>query len=398
MNRLFQSARTLRRIRPRFPVQRAFSVSQPSWEPPHVAYPATPTKEQSYATPLLPLPSPPTQPASKALLLLYVPYPPSRWPSHLEIEDPFVDQVGKLVALHGTRLVVCYDGNDSDKQHAYRAKLFAPGGLIKSYPTITSSTLTSTDFLSTLDSLSTTHQPTQPTPPRYTEILVCTHGARDCRCSDIGGDLVLALRAEVKRRGEQLLPPGEEAERDLAQQGLHGSDSRRWKITECAHVGGHKWAANAILLPSSTFLSNLRPTHVPLLLDSLAHPDDAELRRQLWTGHFRGVIGKTVEQQVEAWEAVVRTTPPQPPALKASSTSLSSSGTSSLAPKAPTTTPKRTPLVVRFTTHDGETHDVRGYEGESLMDVAKREGLGAVEGTCGGHCGTYSFPPHAQNP
>lgn len=44
------------------------------------------------------------------------------------------------------------------------------------------------------------------------EVIVCTHTARDCRCGDIGGDLVTSLRqsdAEVK-------------------------------VTECSHVGGHK--------------------------------------------------------------------------------------------------------------------------------------------------------------
>jgi hypothetical protein len=48
------------------------------------------------------------------------------------------------------------------------------------------------------------------------EVLVCTHGARDCRCGDIGGDLVAALRREVTRRAS-----------DVA-------------VGEVSHVGGHK--------------------------------------------------------------------------------------------------------------------------------------------------------------
>ncbi|KAJ9122634.1 hypothetical protein QFC22_002063 [Naganishia vaughanmartiniae] len=200
----------------------------------HLVYPATPTKTESYATPVLQLPDPPVQPAVKALLVLYVPYPPGKWPSHLEMEDEFVDRIGKMGALNRVRLVVAYDG--SSGQQGYRAKLLVPGGLVKSYPTITQSTLTSPDFLATLASINA--QPTSSNATPYTEILVCTHGARDCRCSDIGGDLVLALHAEVKRRGEDLLPSGEDAERE---EGVRGVP--RWKITECAHVGGHKYAS-----------------------------------------------------------------------------------------------------------------------------------------------------------
>lgn len=48
------------------------------------------------------------------------------------------------------------------------------------------------------------------------EILVCTHGARDCRCSDKGTPLVDALRAFVQQ---------------------HKLDI---PVREIAHVGGHK--------------------------------------------------------------------------------------------------------------------------------------------------------------
>ncbi|KAJ9098765.1 hypothetical protein QFC21_004413 [Naganishia friedmannii] len=375
MNRLRRLVPTYARIpiRPRrlrplsipVPVQRTISTSHTPWSRPHLVFPATPTKDQSYATQLLPLPDPPVQPAAKALLVLYVPYESTKWPSHLEIEDDLVDRLGKVVALNGVRLVVAYDGGSTEGiEQVYRAKLLVPGGLVESFPSITQSTLTTSDFLGTLASVST--KPTSQTP--YTEILVCTHGARDCRCSDIGGDLVLALRAEVERRGEVLLPSGEEAEREENTSGVP-----RWKITECAHVGGHKWAANAISIPSLTFLSNLRPSHAPLLIDHLVNPEDAELKRQLWKEHFRGVIGQRVEEQVTSWETGIA----NPAAETESMVDTDSS---------PAPPPERTPLVVRFTTHDGATHDVRGYEGESLMEIAKREGLGAVEGTCGGHC------------
>ena len=49
-------------------------------------------------------------------------------------------------------------------------------------------------------------------------LYVCTHGARDCRCGEGGGEVVRALRAEVARRGR----------------------GREVFVGEVAHVGGHK--------------------------------------------------------------------------------------------------------------------------------------------------------------
>jgi hypothetical protein len=124
-----------------------------------------------------------------------------------------------------------------------------------------------------------------------------------------------------------------------------------------------------------TFLSNLRPTHAPLVLDHLLNPSDATARSDLWRQHFRGIIGLPVEAQVQAFETAVNSAKTQ---------------------TAERTERKRLP--VRFTTADGKTHDVFGYEGESLMEIAKREELGAVEGTCGGHLGASLPSLHGSFP
>ena len=50
-------------------------------------------------------------------------------------------------------------------------------------------------------------------------LYVCTHGARDCRCGETGGEVARALRSEVARRGV-----GDEV-----------------CVGEVAHVGGHKY-------------------------------------------------------------------------------------------------------------------------------------------------------------
>jgi hypothetical protein len=61
-----------------------------------------------------------------------------------------------------------------------------------------------------------TIQPDDTTQPLY--IYVCTHAARDCRCGDIGGSVVEALRKEIDRRRLTSVV----------------------KLGETGHVGGHK--------------------------------------------------------------------------------------------------------------------------------------------------------------
>jgi hypothetical protein len=132
------------------------------------------------------------------------------------------------MALKGVRCVVAHDGDTT----TYRAKILVPGGLVESYKSFTQQTLDSPEFAQTLDSITAGHPPV--TALGYSEILICTHGARDCRCSDIGGDLAIALRTELGRRGARVIGTGEKAEREI---------EGGWKVTDCAHVGGHKYVS-----------------------------------------------------------------------------------------------------------------------------------------------------------
>ena len=64
-------------------------------------------------------------------------------------------------------------------------------------------------------------------------LYVCTHGARDCRCGDTGGAVARTIRDELRKRRE-----------------ADPSDpSTRVKLAEVAHVGGHKYALVAFILP-----------------------------------------------------------------------------------------------------------------------------------------------------
>ncbi|THG97359.1 hypothetical protein EW145_g7631 [Phellinidium pouzarii] len=96
-------------------------------------------------------------------------------------------------------------------------------------------------------------------------LLVCTHGARDCRCGDAGGALIDALRKELSMRRR----------RSNLNEDINGSvhSESVWKkirLGEIAHVGGHKHAANLLAFPFGDWLGNLSPSHAPLVLDLVA--------------------------------------------------------------------------------------------------------------------------------
>ncbi|KAL5505073.1 hypothetical protein ACEPAH_7736 [Sanghuangporus vaninii] len=137
-------------------------------------------------------------------------------------------------------------------------------------------------------------------------LLVCTHGSRDCRCSDRGGVLIEALHGELASRRER-----------------NGEDSvwNRMKVGETAHVGGHKYAANLLVFPFGDWLAQITPKNVPQVLDAISsridflkHVEDpagpereriAELQKNLFAplivdeAHWRGRSGLTKEEQVQ---------------------------------------------------------------------------------------------------
>lgn len=56
------------------------------------------------------------------------------------------------------------------------------------------------------------------------QILVCTHGERDCRCGEKGGDFFKELTAEINKRGL----------------------TKVVDVYQVSHIGGHKYAGNAM--------------------------------------------------------------------------------------------------------------------------------------------------------
>ena len=193
-------------------------------------------------------------------------------------------------------------------------------------------------------------------PPQRTHIFVCTHRTRDCRCGDIGEPLYDALLHEIKRR-------------KLGGELKSGTDGVR--IARVAHIGGHKWAGNALVYrsdgvgdwsvffqPCSTrrvlsvrvkLMSSaayryglLRAEDAPKLLDYATSPSSLP-----WFSRWRGRLGLSADQ--------VRAAYASRPAAEAENKldeprhALGDS------------------VELVFKTFEGEERRVSGYEGESVM-------------------------------
>jgi hypothetical protein len=124
------------------------------------------------------------------------------------MEDEVVGEATLRAKKVGVRVLAVSD----DRMDKHHARLIASDGRTRSLGRLTTEYVNSSAFLEALSEEGTTADWSETSK----EVLVCTHGARDCRCGDIGGDLVAALRKEVTRRAS-----------DVA-------------VGEVSHVGGHK--------------------------------------------------------------------------------------------------------------------------------------------------------------
>ncbi|WVQ76746.1 hypothetical protein IAR50_006420 [Cryptococcus sp. DSM 104548] len=341
------------RARPVFCLaRRSIQSTARVWRDPIPIPTTTPTPSLTSEPPLsLPRSLSPT----RALLLLAVPFPPSTWPSHLEMASPLLATASAHLKSRGIGVNVVYDqslpvpegsmlGMGEEK---YQARLYWPDGRKRVWGKFSMATLSSADLekeLAYTPSIAAEGWPLLATSAkrRPKEILVCTHGSRDCRCHDQGVPLVDALREEVKKKGLE----------------------NEVKIGEVAHVGGHKYAANAILLPTMDMLSNLTAKDAPQVLSQLltltAHalsPDKGD-GASLWS-HWRGRYGLTGEQQAKLWGV--------------------------MDPDAEAVPDQRESVQLRFRTYEGEEKLVEGKVGENLLEVGKANELPSLEGVCGGN-------------
>ncbi|HVT68714.1 MAG TPA: sucrase ferredoxin, partial [Trebonia sp.] len=111
-------------------------------------------------------------------------------------------------------------------------------------------------------------EPSFGTPARGPVYLVCTHGRRDACCGRLGAPLARALDAAY---------PGQ--------------------VWESTHVGGHRYAANLVILPHGLYYG-------PVDAASGAAAIDAYQRGQVAPGRYRGRAGQPRDVQEGRYRAM----------------------------------------------------------------------------------------------
>lgn len=161
-----------------------------------------------------PLPLPRSINPSKGLLILRVPVPPKHWPPKLELASPLIGLTSTKYKRHGIVVNAVWDGVGAEEsfkeKEKYRAELYRPG---KSVVHIEGYSIGDSRVLAAINANGGVGKSDK------SEILVCTHGSRDCRCADQGLPLVETLEKEIQRLGLD----------------------DRIRVSQVAHVGGHKW-------------------------------------------------------------------------------------------------------------------------------------------------------------
>ncbi|KAJ1565417.1 hypothetical protein HK405_012403, partial [Cladochytrium tenue] len=223
---------------------------------------------------------------------------------------------------------------------------------------------------------------------KETHIVVCTHGAFDCRCGDKGGELYEQLVKEVR-------------ERNLAHVKLH----------KTTHIGGHAFAANAIVYPSGDWYGLLGASDAAPLLDAVTS------KEVLWS-HWRG--RHTFDQERQQRAAQERRMPefvtvtyvladgsrvrqrselfdnPSPESglgpYRETCGGGSGSGPAAPAPggvpksaSAPAPAAAAETVAISFVLPDGSRKEFGVPVGAKLMEFARDHDLPGIEGVCGGN-------------
>ena len=204
------------------PSCRFFSTTTPIHQSAPAKQPISLTQSKSQIDKIDYEPLPRSLSPSRGLLLLSIPIPPKNWPARLEMASGLLSSTTKATKQYNVSVNMVHDstGSETDfplkvEKESYPGRLSFHDGKVFDFPRFNIETLTSEKFLKSLEYRP---GPVLHDPDVVKEVYVCTHGSRDCRCSERGGDLVDTLREQVKVRG------------------LHDSI----RIGEIAHVGGHK--------------------------------------------------------------------------------------------------------------------------------------------------------------
>ncbi|GAA5863910.1 hypothetical protein JCM3774_004415 [Rhodotorula dairenensis] len=304
-------------------------------------------------------------------LLIHTPHPTATWPSHLHAASPLAKhlqdrwQERPELAKLGFNFTDGGQGSPVQAWDPTRTKFDEPQADAAAerysaviYPDFVEIPSLSIDEFPAFEKLlARLPEPSAVLPrvtsgnaaPQQTHIFVCTHRTRDCRCGDIGEPLYDALLREIKRR-------------KLGGELKAGTDGVR--IARVAHIGGHKWAGNALVYRSDgvgDWYGLLRAEDAPKLLDYATSPSSLP-----WFSRWRGRLGLSADEV----KAVYASRPAAEAENKLDE-------------------PRQAlgdGVELVFKTFEGEERRVSGYEGESVMEIARRHELPSILATCGGHC------------
>ncbi|KAH9950727.1 Sucrase/ferredoxin-like-domain-containing protein [Amylocystis lapponica] len=170
-------------------------------------------------------------------------------------------------------------GAESGEPEKYSATLFSANGGQLGLPEVSLANLDAVERQLREYAL----RPREQERPARLHLYVCTHGERDCRCGETGGEVHRALRAEVAKRGI----------------------GHRVMVGHVGHVGGHKYAGNLLVFPFGDWLGTLQDFHVSRVLDEILKRHDREAPPATHTEapplcppFWRGRMGLDKEEQL----------------------------------------------------------------------------------------------------
>ncbi|KAI8872647.1 Sucraseferredoxin-like protein, partial [Ramicandelaber brevisporus] len=101
-------------------------------------------------------------------------------------------------------------------------------------------------------------------------IFVCTHGEHDCRCGQIGNAVYDTIKRSLESSPEL---------------------SKKLSVWRTSHLGGHKYAAVAVVYPPGDWFGRLTPENAPEFLSNLAGGKTP-------VDHWRGRVGLDKHEMV----------------------------------------------------------------------------------------------------
>lgn len=118
------------------------------------------------------------------------------------------------------------------------------------------------------------------------DVLVCAHASRDARCKACGPALVEALRSAVESRQDG------------------GPEKEEIRVWRSSHVGGHRYAGNALVMSSGDWFGNLQAEEPASWRDLLQGLQEGSLADRRFApplrAHWRGCTGLDEVQQEAA--------------------------------------------------------------------------------------------------